>query len=171
MVLFMWGDDAGVKWTLGQLRHLIGQAMHLRAQPRMEFVWITHFPLFIMNTNGRLECAHHPFTAPVPDDLPLLYSPDKLLTITAQHYDLVLNGVELGGGSIRIHKEDIQRHVLTNILGESPIDLDHMLVALSYGAPPHGGFAIGLDRYMALLVGRGDSSVPIREFPERLSAL
>lgn len=82
MVLFMWGDDPGVRWTLGQLRHLIGEAMHLRAEPRMEFVWITHFPLFVLNAEGRLESAHHPFTAPIADDLPLLYKPDKLLTIT-----------------------------------------------------------------------------------------
>ncbi|VDN07601.1 unnamed protein product [Thelazia callipaeda] len=151
IIFFMWGDDAGVKWTLGQLRHLV------------EFVWITHFPLFVISSDGRLRSAHHPFTAPVPDDLPLLYSPNKLLTITAQHYDLVMNGVELGGGSIRIHNGDIQRHVLSTILHESSNELEHMLKALSYGAPPHGGFALGLDRYIALLVGRGDSSLSIRE--------
>uniref|UniRef100_A0A915PIN8 Aminoacyl-tRNA synthetase class II (D/K/N) domain-containing protein n=1 Tax=Setaria digitata TaxID=48799 RepID=A0A915PIN8_9BILA len=159
----MWGNDIGVKWTLGQLRHLVGEAMHLRAEQRMEFVWITHFPLFTVNSEGRLESFHHPFTAPISEDLQLLYEPNKLLSITGQHYDLVLNGVELGGGSIRIHNEGIQRHVLATILGDSSHELEHLLKALSYGAPPHGGFAIGLDRYIALLVGRGDSSVPIRE--------
>lgn len=78
----MWGGDAGVRWTLGQLRHLVGEAMHLRAEQRMEFVWITHFPLFTVNAEGRLESAHHPFTAPVPNDIQLLYEPDKLLSIT-----------------------------------------------------------------------------------------
>ncbi|KAK6108039.1 tRNA synthetases class II (D K and N) family protein [Brugia pahangi] len=163
MVLFMWGDDTCVKRTLGQLRHLVGEAMHLRAEQRMEFVWITHFPLFSRNAEGRLESAHHPFTAPIPDDVPLLYEPNKLLSITGQHYDLVLNGVELGGGSIRIHNADVQRHVLSTIYGESLEEMEHMIKALSYGAPPHGGFAIGLDRYVALLFGRGNSSVPIRD--------
>uniref|UniRef100_A0A1I8EQU0 AA_TRNA_LIGASE_II domain-containing protein n=1 Tax=Wuchereria bancrofti TaxID=6293 RepID=A0A1I8EQU0_WUCBA len=156
-------DVAVISRTLGQLRHLVGEVMHLRAEQRMEFVWITHFPLFSRNAEGRLESAHHPFTAPIPDDIPLLYEPNKLLSITGQHYDLVLNGVELGGGSIRIHNADIQRHVLSTICGESLEEMEHMIKALSYGAPPHGGFAIGLDRYVALLVGRGNSSVPIRD--------
>nr|CRZ23185.1 Bm15491 [Brugia malayi] len=156
-------EKFGINEKDSALRHLVGEAMHLRAEQRMEFVWITHFPLFSRNAEGRLESAHHPFTAPIPDDVPLLYEPNKLLSITGQHYDLVLNGVELGGGSIRIHNADVQRHVLSTIYGESLEEMEHMIKALSYGAPPHGGFAIGLDRYVALLFGRGDSSVPIRD--------
>lgn len=87
----------------------------------------------------------------------------RVVRISAQHYDLVLNGVELGGGSIRIHDAATQRHVLKNILHEDSTELEHLLEALSLGAPPHGGFALGLDRYVALLCGRGDSSVPIRD--------
>lgn len=86
----MWGDDVGVRWTLGQLRNMVGEAMCLRAEQRMEFVWITHCPLFSLNSEGRLESAHHPFTAPIPDDLPLLYEPSKLLTITGFFMLLIL---------------------------------------------------------------------------------
>lgn len=78
----MWGDEAGVRWTLGQLRNMIADEMGLRATQSMEFVWITHFPLFFVDENGRIESAHHPFTAPVPTDERLLYTPEKLLDIT-----------------------------------------------------------------------------------------
>ncbi|RCN26079.1 hypothetical protein ANCCAN_28201 [Ancylostoma caninum] len=85
-----------------------------------------------------------------------------LIIVPGQHYDLVLNGVESGGGSIRIRNTQEQAHVL-KILGEETEELDHWLDALSFGAPPHGGFAIGLDRYIALLVAEGDPSLPVRE--------
>jgi len=82
-----------------------------------------------------------------------------------QHYDLVLNGVELGGGSIRIHDSDIQKYVLETVLGEDPTDLKHLLDALGTGAPPHGGFAIGLDRYLAILL-RTKSIRDVIAFPK-----
>lgn len=78
----MWGDEAGVRWTLGKLRNYIAEAMGLRKSEGFEFVWITHFPLFVKNQAGHLESAHHPFTAPVPSDLQLLYDEKKLLQIT-----------------------------------------------------------------------------------------
>uniref|UniRef100_F1L0R2 Aspartyl-tRNA synthetase n=1 Tax=Ascaris suum TaxID=6253 RepID=F1L0R2_ASCSU len=162
-VVVSWGDDKGVQWTLGQLRHLIAEKAGLRATPRFDFVWITDFPLFIRNDDGQLESAHHPFTAPIPEHERLIFEPDQIENITAQHYDLVLNGVELGGGSIRIHNANVQRYVIERILGESAENLNHLLEALSFGAPPHGGFALGLDRYIALLLGKGDSSVGIRD--------
>ncbi|KHN88801.1 Aspartate--tRNA ligase, mitochondrial [Toxocara canis] len=158
-----WGTEKDVQWTLGQLRHLIADGTGLRSMRGFEFVWVTDFPLFVRNDDGRLESAHHPFTASIPEHEHLIFRPEQLENITAQHYDLVLNGVELGGGSIRIHNAEMQRYVIEKILGESAENLNHLLEALSFGAPPHGGFAIGLDRYIALLLGNGDSSVGIRE--------
>ena len=100
-----------------------------------------------------LESLHHPFTAPHPEDVDLIYS-DPLKT-RGLHYDIVLNGIELGGGSIRIHNEELQRFVLEEILqlGRERTNLrfGHLLEALSYGAPPHGGIALGFDRLILTL--------------------
>ena len=104
----------------------------------------------------RFVASHHPFTAPVPEDIELLDSDPK--AVRAQHYDLVLNGVELGGGSIRIHQPDLQKKVFEDVL-QIPADLvkerfGYMLNAFRFGAPPHGGIAIGMDRLVSILVGR-----------------
>uniref|UniRef100_A0A674MUH3 Aspartyl-tRNA synthetase 2, mitochondrial n=1 Tax=Takifugu rubripes TaxID=31033 RepID=A0A674MUH3_TAKRU len=107
------------------------------------FLWVVDFPLFLTSEHEpeNLESAHHPFTAPLPEDTHLLYTePQK---VRGQHYDLVLNGCEVGGGSIRIHKASEQRYVLKNILKEDPTLLTHLLEALDSGAPPHGGIALG----------------------------
>ncbi|XP_056149855.1 aspartate--tRNA ligase, mitochondrial [Lampris incognitus] len=117
------------------------------------FLWVVDFPLFLPKEENpeELESAHHPFTAPVPEDTALLYTePHK---VRGQHYDLVLNGNEIGGGSIRIHKISEQLHVLKNILKEDPSLLSHLLEALDSGAPPHGGIALGLDRLVSIIVG------------------
>ncbi|GAB6024890.1 hypothetical protein CHUAL_010000 [Chamberlinius hualienensis] len=112
-------------------------------------LWITDFPLFIQNSDGKLESAHHPFTAAHPDDLGLLYSdPEK---VRGLHYDLVLNGAEIGGGSIRIHQANVQKYVLHDILKEDTSELLHLISALESGCPPHGGIALGLDRLIAIL--------------------
>jgi aspartyl-tRNA synthetase len=111
-------------------------------------------------TYRTLQATHHPFTAPKEGDAHLLgttgaVDPDKALRITAQHYDIVLNGVELGGGSIRIHDSNMQRRVLKDVLGLPSSQLDnfkHLLTALEHGCPPHGGIALGFDRLIALLV-------------------
>lgn len=79
---YSWGDDKGVQWTLGQLRHLIAEKAGLRATPRFDFVWITDFPLFIRNDDGQLESAHHPFTAPIPEHERLIFEPDQIENIT-----------------------------------------------------------------------------------------
>ena len=106
---------------------------------------------------GQLESTHHPFTAPIPEHVERVLnsssSQDDLETITGLHYDLVLNGSEIAGGSIRIHDARLQRHVLTRVLGETDAtsQLEHLLEALEYGAPPHGGIAFGLDRLVAIL--------------------
>ncbi|KAL6743954.1 hypothetical protein Aduo_016935 [Ancylostoma duodenale] len=160
-VVFSWGDEQGVQWTLGQLRNMVAEAVGLRKQRKICAHWIVDFPLFSVE-DDKLVSTHHPFTAPVPEHREWLNDPSKIHKITGQHYDLVLNGVELGGGSIRIHNPQEQAHVL-KILGEETEELDHLLDALSFGAPPHGGFAIGLDRYIALLVAEGDPSLPVRE--------
>ncbi|VDO33013.1 unnamed protein product [Haemonchus placei] len=112
--------------------------------------------------DSQLISNHHPFTAPIEKHREWLNDEEKTLEITGQHYDLVINGVEIGGGSIRIHDSEEQARVL-EILGENTREMDHLLHALSHGAPPHGGFALGLDRYVALLLGQGDPAVPVRE--------
>jgi aspartyl-tRNA synthetase len=119
------------------------------------FVWVTEFPLFDgTDDDGNPVAAHHPFTMPHPDDVELMTSePAK---VRSQAYDLVLNGWELGSGSIRIHREDVQRKVF-DALGIAPEEAEarfgFLLGAFRYGAPPHGGFAIGVDRMVAVLAG------------------
>lgn len=118
---------------------------------KMNFLWVEDFPLFLPKEDGSpgLESAHHPFTAPHPSSLDFVYtSPQKA---RSQHYDLVLNGNEIGGGSIRIHDSKLQRYVLEDVLKEKTDSLEHLMEALEFGCPPHGGIALGLDRLVALL--------------------
>jgi aspartyl-tRNA synthetase len=123
---------------------------------RYDFLWVVDFPLMSFDEEqNRFVATHHPFTAPVPEDLPLLDSDPK--AVRGQHYDLVLNGVELGGGSIRIHQPDLQKKVFEDVL-DIPADLveqrfGYLLRAFHYGAPPHGGIALGLDRLVSILTG------------------
>jgi aspartyl-tRNA synthetase len=132
------------------------------------FLWVIEFPLMLWDADEqRYISAHHPFTAPVVEDEPLLVTdPSK---VRGQHYDIVLNGVELGGGSIRIHNPVMQKRVFEDIL-KIPQDLvesrfGYMLKAVSYGAPPHGGIALGFDRVVAMLAGRS-SIRDILAFPK-----
>jgi aspartyl-tRNA synthetase len=125
----------------------------------LNFLWVVDFPLFEgLDDDGRPVPAHHPFTMPHPDDLELLASrnPEDLLRVRSQAYDLVLNGWELGSGSVRIHRADVQRMIFA-VLGISEDQAQErfgfLLDAFRYGAPPHAGFAIGIDRLVALLVG------------------
>uniref|UniRef100_A0A5F9DC20 Aspartyl-tRNA synthetase 2, mitochondrial n=1 Tax=Oryctolagus cuniculus TaxID=9986 RepID=A0A5F9DC20_RABIT len=125
----------------------------LRDPALFSFLWVVDFPLFLPKEDNprELESAHHPFTAPHPSDIHLLYTePEK---VRSQHYDLVLNGSEIGGGSIRIHNAELQHYVLATLLKEDVKLLSHLLQALDYGAPPHGGIALGLDRLMCLVTG------------------
>lgn len=111
-----------------------------------EFLWIVDFPLFQRNEEtGNLETVHHPFTAPHPDDMHLMESNDtaNLEKCRSLAYDLVLNGQEIGGGSIRIHDANLQRKVLNDILKLDSNHLGHLLEALESGCPPHGGIALG----------------------------
>uniref|UniRef100_A0A8B9SXQ6 Aspartyl-tRNA synthetase 2, mitochondrial n=1 Tax=Anas platyrhynchos TaxID=8839 RepID=A0A8B9SXQ6_ANAPL len=144
--------------ALGSLRLesadlLEAAGMMLRDPTAFHFLWVVDFPLFLPKEENpaELESAHHPFTAPHPADTNLLYSdPTK---VRSQHYDLVLNGNEIGGGSIRIHNAEQQRFVLEKVLKEDSEVLSHLLEALEFGAPPHGGIALGLDRLISLIVG------------------
>uniref|UniRef100_A0A3Q2D9C0 Aspartyl-tRNA synthetase 2, mitochondrial n=1 Tax=Cyprinodon variegatus TaxID=28743 RepID=A0A3Q2D9C0_CYPVA len=143
---------------LGSLRLQAAQLLEahgllVRDPTAFNFLWVVDFPLFLPKEDKpeELESAHHPFTAPRPEDIELLFKePHK---VCGQHYDLVLNGSEIGGGSIRIHKSSVQLHVLKNILKEDPSLLSHLLEALDSGAPPHGGIALGLDRLVSILAG------------------
>src|SRR5215475_12779736 len=123
---------------------------------RFDFLWVVDFPMLSFDKEqNRWYSSHHPFTAPVAEDIPLLTSNPK--KVRGQHYDIVVNGVELGGGSIRIHQPDVQRTVFEEILGipaeETKVRFGYMLDAFRYGAPPHGGIALGFDRLMAILCG------------------
>ena len=145
-----WRHACGV---LGQLRLELGRPP--LGQGDRRYCWVTEFPLFEgLDDEGRPVAAHHPFTMPHADDLDLLESDP--LAVRSQAYDLVLNGWELGSGSIRIHREDVQRRVF-DALGISPEEAEarfgFLLGAFRYGAPPHGGFAVGIDRFVALLAG------------------
>jgi aspartyl-tRNA synthetase len=121
-----------------------------------KFLWVIDFPLMSYDeAEDRYVATHHPFTAPVPEDTPFLESNPK--AVRGQHYDVVLNGTELGGGSIRIHQPALQKKVFEEVL-KIPADVvesrfGYMLKAFTYGAPPHGGIAFGLDRVCALLCG------------------
>ncbi|MGC6456415.1 MAG: aspartate--tRNA ligase [Coraliomargaritaceae bacterium] len=122
-----------------------------------KFLWVIEFPLMLFDQEqNRFVASHHPFTAPVEEDIPLLDSDPK--AVRGQHYDLVLNGVELGGGSIRIHQPEVQKKVFEEVLKIEPDVVEsrfgYMLKAFEYGAPPHGGIAFGLDRMVAILSQR-----------------
>ena len=130
-----------------------------------ELLWITDFPLFSLNAaENKLETMHHPFTQPHPDDLPqLLENPTK---VRGLHYDLVMNGSEIGGGSIRVHEAKLQKQIL-EMLSIDKSYLSHMLDALECGAPPHGGIALGLDRLICLLC-KAESIKSVIAFPKTM---
>ncbi len=123
---------------------------------RFNFLWVVEFPLLSFDKEmNRWYSSHHPFTAPVTEDIPFLKTDPK--KVRGQHYDIVVNGVELGGGSIRIHQPAVQKTIFEDILAISPeetqLRFGYMLEAFKYGAPPHGGIALGFDRLIAILCG------------------
>jgi len=141
-----------------ELRELSGE------DSKLAFVWIVDFPLFLPKEDSdELESSHHPFTAPKAKDSQLLYSnPSQVL---GEHFDLVLNGQEVGGGSIRIHDHQMQEFVLKNILKEDVDSMQYFLDALRSGCPPHGGIALGLDRLISIMC-RTDSIRDVMAFPK-----
>ncbi|MBI4251678.1 MAG: aspartate--tRNA ligase [Candidatus Tectomicrobia bacterium] len=143
--------------VLGQIRCELGEKLGLTGKPgeRFSFCWVVDFPLLEWDEGEkRYFACHHPFTAPLPEDIPL-FDTDPL-RIRAQAYDLVVNGAEIGGGSQRIHRRDVQQKMFA-ALGLSPEEAQQrfgfFMEALEYGTPPHGGIAFGLDRIMMLLTG------------------
>ena len=135
---------------------LKGQGKLVIPVDRFDFLWVVDFPLLSFDREqNRWYSSHHPFTAPVAEDIPMLKSDPK--KVRGQHYDVVVNGVELGGGSIRIHQPEVQKTVFEEVLQippeETKLRFGYMLEAFRYGAPPHGGIALGFDRLNAILCG------------------
>ncbi len=145
-----------VNEVLSELRIELGKRLGLIPNDKFSFCWVVDFPLVEWDDEeGRFVAVHHPFTSPKEEDLPLLETePEK---VRSRAYDMVLNGVEIGGGSIRIHRPDIQQRVF-NLLKIDPNEarekFGFLLEALEYGAPPHGGFAFGFDRLVMLMAGK-----------------
>ena len=155
-------DKRETVWeVLGRLRLIIAEILKKEGKLKVpeeqwNFLWVVDFPLISYNPESKRHVAtHHPFTSPVVEDVPLLDSePTK---VRGQHYDIVLNGVELGGGSIRIHQPELQKKIFEQVLQIPPevaqSRFGYMLQAFRYGAPPHGGIALGFDRLCAILCG------------------
>ncbi len=170
-VLFIAGKAAEASDIAGRMRLEVGERLGLRDRSMFAFCWVSGFPLFEKDAEtGEITFSHHPFTAPAPGQEALFDS--EPLNVTAQHYDLVLNGYELGSGSIRNHNPDFQRKVFQRLgLSEEQIDdrFGFFLEALKYGAPPHGGMALGIDRIVMLACGE-DNIRDVIAFPKNQSA-
>jgi aspartyl-tRNA synthetase len=151
LLLFGAADVATVNKTLDRLRQVIARELKLVDETKMNLLWVVEFPMFERNEDeNRFEALHHPFTRPYDEDA------GDLTTARAQAYDIVLNGFEIGGGSLRIHEPDLQAKVFETIGlsdEEAQSKFGFLLEAFEYGAPPHGGLALGLDRLVMLLAG------------------
>jgi aspartyl-tRNA synthetase len=153
LLLLVAGERPMVRSVLGQLRIDLGRPP---VSEGLRFLWVVDFPLFegIDKDTGKPTPAHHPFTMPHSEDMLLLEG--EPLAVRSQAYDLVLNGWELGSGSVRIHRPDIQQRIFS-LLGIEPEEarsrFGFLLDAFRYGAPPHAGFAVGIDRFVAILAG------------------
>jgi aspartyl-tRNA synthetase len=173
LILLVADDDRRVVNTvLGELRHELGERLKLADDGVMAFAWIVDFPLFEWNAEeNRWDPSHHMFTAPKDEHLPLLETDPG--SVRSKQYDLVCNGYEVGGGSIRIHRRDVQERVMRLIgleIEEARRKFGHLLEAFEYGAPPHGGIAPGIDRLTMLYCGEPN----IREvmaFPKNQQAM
>jgi len=158
--------------ALGRLRLRLAKEFDLVPKDSYKFLWVVDFPLLGYNEEEeRFDAVHHPFTSPYPEDIPLLDTDP--LKVRSRAYDLVLNGTELGGGSIRIHQNSVQEKMfgLLNISPEEARDrFGFLLEALQYGAPPHGGIALGLDRLL-MLMGGLDSIRDVITFPKTQKAI
>jgi len=161
LILFGADKREAVWEVLGRLRLVVAEILKKEGKLKVpedqwNFLWVIDFPLISYNPESKRHVAtHHPFTSPVVEDVPLLDSePTK---VRGQHYDIVLNGVELGGGSIRIHQPELQKKIFEQVLQIPPevaqSRFGYMLQAFRYGAPPHGGIALGFDRLCAILCG------------------
>lgn len=167
LLLFGAGPTTIVNATLDRVRQAVAKEMNLIPEGKLNLLWITDFPMFEWNADEqRLEALHHPFTAPHPDDVA------DLKTARAVAYDLVLNGYEIGGGSLRIYQPDVQQRVFDTIgltTEEAKDKFGFLLEAFEYGTPPHGGIAYGLDRLVMLMAGE-DSIRDAIAFPKTQQA-
>ncbi|GGE13116.1 aspartate--tRNA(Asp/Asn) ligase [Marinithermofilum abyssi] len=171
MILFVADKPQTVNDVLGELRLRLGKSLNLIDEKAFRFAWITEFPLLTYDEeDGRYYANHHPFTMPMEEDIPLLETdPGK---VRAQAYDMVLNGYEIGGGSQRIHRREVQEAMFKALgftMEEAREQFGFMMDAFEYGAPPHGGIAFGFDRIVMLLAGRNNLRDCIA-FPKTASA-
>ncbi len=167
VILFVADTEEVTARALGEVRVEIGRRLQLYSPDAMALVWVTHFPLFEKDDNGNPTPKHHPFTAPDREDL------SNPLEVNSRAYDIVYNGTEIGGGSIRIHDQKMQAKIFELLhIGpqEAQDKFGFLLDALQYGAPPHGGLALGLDRLVMLLAGT-DSIRDVIAFPKTQSAI
>ncbi len=167
LLLFGAGDTDTVNKSLSRLRLVLGEQLGLIDPEKINLLWVTDFPMFEYNAEEkRLEALHHPFTAPNPEDL------DDLAQARALAYDMIFNGIEIGGGSLRIYQREVQEKVFATI-GLSPEEADNkfgfLLEAFEYGTPPHGGIAYGLDR-LVMLLAREESIRDVIAFPKTQQA-
>jgi aspartyl-tRNA synthetase len=172
LLLIIGGKPKTVDSVLSELRLEMGRRLKLADPKTFRFAFVRHFPLLRWDEEaGRWEAEHHPFTAPWEEDIGLLESaPEK---VRGKHYDVVCNGYEIGGGSIRIHQSELQRQIF-RLAGYKDEEIDerfgHMLEAFTYGAPPHGGIAIGLDRVVMLLADE-ETIREVIAFPKNQAAV
>jgi len=170
LIFFGAGEFLTAVEPLGAVRSSLGDKFELKNQKEFCYLWVYDFPMYEAKEDGSVQAAHHPFTHPKVEDIPLLDTDP--MAVRAYAYDVVMNGVELGGGSIRIHDQKLQHKIFQGLgLNEEEIQkkFGHMLKAFSYGCPPHGGCAMGLDRVVMLFAEEPN----IREviaFPKNQSA-
>jgi len=172
LLLVLAGEPNKTRKALSELRLEMGQRLGLRDKDTFSALWVVDFPLLEYNEEeGRYFAMHHPFTSPKPEDMALLDNPDTIGEVRANAYDMVINGVEVGGGSIRIHDRTVQARMFS-LLGfsdeEAKAQFGFLLDAFEYGAPPHGGIAFGFDRLCSLF-GGADSIRDFIAFPKNNS--